>query len=242
MTLQRGQSMVEFAVGAAVLALMLLGTLALAGYHEVDRRGLLAARQVAYLGAWYAGRVPGSELASSLHDDLMTDSGALEPGGHELLVTADGVALDSSMQRPPGMADTATTALLRPLQVVGGFLGRGFDLTVAGLHRGAVRTHLDPLSRLPEPFRSLELDLTARFALLGDAWHAGGPSQVRDRAGGLVPGSRLADLQQVWQPLLAPATLLEPSLRQLCLGIMEPDRLPENRLSAGRTPLATRCP
>ena len=34
---QAGQSMVEFAAGSSVLALLLLGTLALGSYQEADR-------------------------------------------------------------------------------------------------------------------------------------------------------------------------------------------------------------
>jgi hypothetical protein len=46
----------------------------------------------------------------------------------------------------------------------------------------------------------------------------------------------------MWRPLLAPLALLEPSLGDLCFGLIEPDRIPEDRLGAGRTALPRGCP
>jgi hypothetical protein len=65
---------------------------------------------------------------------------------------------------------------------------------------------------------------------------------VRQRAGGLVPTNRLQALNAVWRPLSLPLGILEPSLRKLCFGLIEPDRIPEDRLGSGRTPLPDACP
>ena len=49
---QAGQSMAEFAAGSSVLALLLLGSLALGGFQESDRRLVLSARQAAWQQSW----------------------------------------------------------------------------------------------------------------------------------------------------------------------------------------------
>jgi hypothetical protein len=101
---------------------------------------------------------------------------------------------------------------------------------------------LAPRGNLPRPFRDLELKLHAPYALLSDAWHSADASHVRQRTAGLVPASRLAQANTIWRPLLAPLRLIEPSIVRLCPGLIEPERLPENRLGPGQSPLPGRCP
>jgi hypothetical protein len=239
---QYGQSMTEFAAGSAVLGLMLLGAVALAGYQEVDRRNALAARQSAWLHSWKPQFSVSEAELDFLHDDLFSDQGVVDASGRHLLVDREDLALQGGSGSPDGVAGASTQILLAPLRVASGFLGSGFDLSSGGLVRGHVRARIEPLARLPEPFRSLELHLQTPFALLGDAWHSGSVRQVRSRAGGLVPASRLAALNALWQPLSVPLGILEPSLRELCFGLIEPDRIPEDRLGPGRTPSPRDCP
>jgi hypothetical protein len=239
---QQGQSMTEFAVGAAVLSLLLLGTLALAGYQEVDRRLVIAARKSAWEQSWAAVTDPVGASPSSLHREFFDDSGVLEPTGRQLLVEEDDLNLQHGRREPTGIAGTTADVMLAPLRVASGFLGAGFDLSGRGLHEGSVRATVGPLARMPAPFDELELQLRAPYGLLGDAWHAAGLQHVMRRAGGLVPTGPLAALNAIWQPLSVPLGVLEPSLGQLCFGLIEPDRVPEDRLGPGRTPLPRGCP
>jgi hypothetical protein len=128
------------------------------------------------------------------------------------------------------------------LRVAGGFLGGNFDLSADGLLDGSISVDIAPDPYLPAPFDGMEVQLRQPFALLTDAWNASGASHVRSRTAGLVPTTTLSGLQTLWRPLLAPLALIEPSLAQLCLGMVEADRVPNDRLSAGRTPLPGRCP
>lgn len=237
---ESGQSMTEFAVSAASLALLVLGTLTLSAYQEVDRRGLMAARELAYRGTWRDAlpfEIP------SLHRSYLADSAARDPFGRQPLAQIADLRVTSSVRDPDGLAGTATGLLLTPLRVSSGFLGADFDLRGDTLLEGQVQIQLPARAGLPEPFSGLDVSLNAPFALLGDAWNASGIRHVAQRAGGLVPSGRLADLRNVWRPLLAPLTLLEPSLGQFCPGLIEGDRIPENRLGSGSTPLpGGRCP
>jgi hypothetical protein len=242
MNREAGQSMVEFAVGASALSLLLLGTLTLGGYQEADRRGVLAARQAAWQESWSPGTPDTGAQATLLHQNFLSDNAVHDPTGRELLVAEDDLVLEAGRRAPVGVAGGAAQVLLLPLRTVSGFLGSGFDLAEGGLVHGSLRARIAPLPHLPAPFDALEIQLHAPYALLGDAWHAGGTAQVRARAGGLVPASRLTALNAIWQPLSVPIGIVEPSLRRLCFGLIEPDRIPEDRLGAGYTPLPGGCP
>jgi hypothetical protein len=233
--------MTEFAVAASALALMLLGSLAIAGYQEADRRTVLAARRAAWQESWRPGSASNEAGVESMHRELFMDTGTREPTGREPLVGQGELTVDAARRQPSGIAGGTVELLLSPLRVASGFLGSGFDLTEGGLVAGEVRAHIQPIGHMPAPFDELDLQLKVPFALLGDAWHAGGPSHVRLRASGLVPTGRLDAVNRIWQPLSVPVGILEPSLRELCLGVIEPDRIPEDRLGAGRTPQAGAC-
>jgi hypothetical protein len=234
--------MTEFAVGAAALSLLLLGSVTLAGYQEVQRRTAISAREIAFRSAWSAG---GGDLGFALQTAAQRQ--ILEPGLTETTagnryVSPAGIGVTSAAQQAPGLAGTATQLLLDPLQVAGGFLGGGFDLPAGRYTAGTITVDVPQQPDLPEPFRSLSLQFRQPFALQTDAWNAASVHQVRSRAAGLVPSAALSGLQSLWRPLLAPLTLIEPSLGDLCLGLIEPDRIPEDRLGAGRTTLPTGCP
>jgi hypothetical protein len=230
---QSGQSMAEFAVCAAVLSLLLLGTATLSGYQEVQRRSIVAARQAAFEGGWLDGRTSMSSLSNHLAVLHFDDPALVDATGQSRLLDAVDVRVSGDTAPVPGQAAIATNFLLTPLRVAGGFLGGGFDLDARGFRAGAVTARINGDDHLPPPFHDLQLRFDQRYALLTDAWNAANPAHVARRVGGLVPAHALGSLSTLWQGLLAPVSLLEPSLQQLCLGVIEPDRIPEDRLDAG---------
>jgi hypothetical protein len=242
MNRQRGQSMTEFAIGMVAVALLLLGSITIAGLQKVQRRMAIAARQAAFQGAWMAPAADRAALLQPATGALFDDPGLTDAVGRDPYIRPADVVVTAAMSAPPGMARTATQVLIAPLQLAGGFLGGEFDLTSNGLLSGMISVEIKPTAYRPEPFDVLTVPLHQPFVLLTDAWNAGGTAQVRSRTAGLVPTSALSRMQTLWQPLLAPLSLIEPSLSRLCLGIIEPDRVPEDRLGAGRSPLPGRCP
>jgi hypothetical protein len=228
-----GQALVEFAVGLAAFVLLGLGTATLAGYQEVQRRSIIAARQVAFDAIWRQGRAlsrPVVERSYTLH---LEDPGLRDATGRSRLLTQQDFQVEGSRQSTPGVAATAVHSLVDPLAVVGGFLGGEFDLAADGYARGAVSVHLRPLASLPAPFDQMDIQLSQPYALLGDAWNASGSPQVRRRTSGLVPTQSLAALSGLWRGLAAPIGVFEPSLRDLCLGLIEPEGIPTDRLGPG---------
>lgn len=239
---QAGQSMAEFAVAASGLSLLLLGTLAIGGYQEVDRRGVLASRQSAWLQGWSPQGVDATALSGTFHRELFADGGVRDPSGRRLLVAEQDLQVDVERSMPGGLAGTTARTMRLPLRVAGGLLGAPFDLDERGMVQGVVHARIAPVEALPAPFDALELQLHASTVLLDDPWHAAGVEHVGRRVGGLVPLARLRALNAIWRPLSIPLGIFEPSLRQLCLGLIEPDRIPEDRLGPGSTPLPADCP
>lgn len=231
---QSGQSMTEFAVCAALLSLVLLGTVTIGGYQEVQRRTIVASRQAAFEGGWLADRSSAQSLSSRLATLHFDDPALIDATGRSREVDADKIRVTSSSESVPGQGAIATNFLLTPLRVAGGFLGGGFDLDERGFRTGTVSAQISPNPHLPSPFTDLRLQFDQRYALLTDAWNAANPRHVARRAGGLVPTRALTSMSGLWQSLLAPVSLLEPSLRQLCLGVIEPDRIPADRLEPGQ--------
>lgn len=238
----RGQSMVEFAVAMTVMSLLLLGTVTLAQYQQVERHTLLAAREMSFAGGWAGMQAGAGTSATRLHEVLFTQAGVREPLRGDVLVADEDLRVENATARLQGLAAQSAEAMVVPLRVAGGWLGRGFDLTTATYSRGSVRARIAPLSQLPAPFDGLDLSLEQPFAIVGDAWHAGGSGQVTGRAGALVPTTALAGIRQLWQPLSAALSVVEPSIAEWCPGLIEADRIPEDRLGVGTTPLPRGCP
>lgn len=234
--------MTEFAVGLASLALMLLGTITIAGYQEVQRRTSIAARQAAFQVAWTGTRRVATDVVRESAESQLTGNDLTDAVGRNRYVDSPDINPSAVMQPTPGSARLAANTIVAPLHAASGFLGADFDLSADGYLEVSIGVRIAADPALPAPFNNIAVESRYPFSLMTDAWNASGSGQVRSRTAGLVPTSALANLRALWQPLLVPLSLIEPSLTRLCLGIIEADRIPEDRLSAGRTTLPGRCP
>jgi hypothetical protein len=120
--------------------------------------------------------------------------------------------------------------IAQPLSGSTGTVGGSVDLNRAGFHDVRVEVRLPAMRGAPRPFSDLELRLDERVAVLTENWNAAGPGQVSARARGLVPSARLTRLTSPLRTLAAPLRLIEPALANLCVGLIEPDRIPRTRL------------
>ncbi|MEY4761408.1 MAG: hypothetical protein RLZZ200_1264 [Pseudomonadota bacterium] len=232
MNRQRGQAVVEFAVSAAVFALMLLGTVWIFRLHDIQRQAILSARAAAFTESWMHGRESADAAQLRLRQVHFEQAGWLDPTGNEPMPGSEqAVVLRLSQRSPPGTAPAAVDVAMAPLRAVGSFLGDGFELPMNRQATALVEVGIDPVKRLPEPLSSLGLRLTERYSVLGDTWAAGGPAEVVRRSAALVPASILRAPGQWLAPLLLPLSLFEPAVKRLCLGLIEPDRVPRDRLS-----------
>jgi hypothetical protein len=239
---QRGQSLVEFAAGSSALVLLLLGVITLSGFQEVQRRGISAARQLAFEAVSRTESVRNSVNTDNAFAHHFNDEGIQDAVGRARYVREQDIEVLHQAGRPPGLADDATTLLMAPLRVGSTLMQARLDLETGGYLTGDVVLRLAPHQWLPEPFRDLDLLLHQPYAILSDAWNAAGPTHVKERTTGLVPTQRLESVAEYWQALADPLTLLEPSIDKLCLGIIEPEEIPEDRLGPVRANMRGRRP
>jgi hypothetical protein len=236
-----GQSMAEFAAGVALLGMLMLGCISIGSLQEVQRRAIVGAREAAFQRLWLAHASDNGSLRQQLANEHFADAGLINATGTAMLLQPVDVDLTATQSSAPGRGSAAVDFLFRPLRAADGFLGGAFDLRDSGYQTGVISTHLDGASRMPPPFDRLVLRFDQPYGLLGDDWSASGPSQVRHRASGLVPTHLLTPLSNLWRPLSVPLSLFEPSLRELCIGLIEPDRVPEDRLDPGPTQRPASC-
>ena len=230
MRAQFGQSLVEFAIGSAALLLLLLGVITLSGFQEVERRGSGAARMVAFESAWQPLGASPQESSQRVFAQHYDDSALLDAVGRARYVMPGDVSVSRGSGPAPGLAAEATTLLLAPLRASEAFVGGNIDLESGGYVSGHVAAHLAPHRWLPEPFDSLDLSLQQQYAILTDSWNGSGPRHVRERTASLIPTQSLSSITAIWRGLAAPLSIVEPSIDKLCLGLIEPDAIPEDRL------------
>jgi hypothetical protein len=239
---QRGQSLVEFAAGTSALVLLLLGVITLSGFQEVQRRGISATRQLAFEAVSWSGPVRDEVNAEHAFAHHFDDGGMQDAVGRARYVGEEDVEVSQQAGRPPGLADHATTLLMAPLRVGSTLMQARLDLETGGYVTGELVLRLAPHQWLPEPFRDLDLLLRQPYAILSDAWNAAGPPHVKERTAGLVPTQRLESVAGHWQNVTGPLTVLEPSIDKLCLGIIEPEEIPEDRLGPVQANMRGRRP
>jgi hypothetical protein len=129
--------MAEFAAGMAVLALMLLGSITIAGFQEVQRRMAIAARQATFQGMWMGTRDDRSAVAGRAAEYQLDDPAVVDAFGYPYVDASD-ISVSTSMQSAHGRAQVAARALVEPLRVTSGFLGGDFDLSPDGLLTGTI--------------------------------------------------------------------------------------------------------
>lgn len=234
MTSSRGQALVEFCVMVGVFVALGIGLQMVAGWQRAQRNAVLAAREAAFSSVW---QLPSSDAATraqravALHFDGVLGQA---PGQGESLVDHDrGISVRGD---PLALGDTASglmRQLMQPVQAAAGWMAARLELQPGGLQQSRVEVTLASLSRLPAPWSDPGPVLVEQAAVLGDNWAATGPDQVRQRSAGLVPSHALAAPLQALRPLLWPARVLEPSLGQLCIGLIEPERVPADRVAGG---------
>ena len=179
---------------------------------------------------WRSGRMATTAPDEAIFRTHFNDDGFVRPVPASQWIAPADVSVADSEQAAPGHASTAATLLLAPLQAAGGFLGSAFDLSDAGYRTVTVSADLPASRSLPDPFPALELTLAEPMTILSDAWNASGSTHVLQRTGGLVPTQALASLSEGWRPLATALAIVEPGINELCLGLIEPEGVPEDRL------------
>lgn len=227
-----GQSLVEFAVAVTALAVLPLGMVLIAQVHDLQMRAIQAARHAAFDSTWWRERRSVNDAQELLRERLFADVAWKDPWGEDDLIAASqDVTLHTEVQEPPGRAPAVTRFILRPLVAISGFLGERFDVDQHGFHTSTVAVAIRNQPLLPPPLDALGIQLRERASILGDPWSAAGPAHVVRRVSGLVPTSMGAETRALLDPLTATVALIEPAVRRLCWGRIDPEQVPADRLA-----------
>jgi hypothetical protein len=223
-----GQAMAEFAVAVGVLVTLLLCMPVLGRYHELQMASIQAARRAAFEGSWRASP-SGNTDPGSIRNALFPDV------GDSAQIIAERLRVHVTTSGEPGVAGSSTRALLAPFGLTRA-IGAGFDLHEPVMYTASVTVALSRPPQLPDPFAQTPIEFNERYVLAGGDWASSGPGQVESRAGGLVPTRATTALRPLLKLTTTLLSVLEPSLRELCLGQVDPEHVPGDRLGAGADP------
>ncbi len=219
----RGQALAEFALAMGVLVTLLAGLPLIGRYHELQLATIEGARRLAFESAWLGAGASRPGIEATRAALFPAVSGSDQP-------VAERFGVRYARSATPALAGQATRALLAPFTAVARTVP-GFDLRDSGLSHAELTVALSRPAELPEPFAAIPIELHGSYALLGDGWGSFGPGQVARRAGSLVfthAAHSLHALTALGSGLLS---IIEPAFRQFCLGYIDPERVPADRVS-----------
>ena len=212
----RGQAMVESLAATLVLTPLLLVVVQLSTLQSAEQAAVGAARAAALAAHHGLDAATGPLSSERIHSLFFAD------------VAADAsVATGAARQAPSAeLAEDIALAIIVPAQVV----GTG-DLELARSRAISARVSVDaPLiyeAIMPAAERAR---VSAGLPLMVDDWDADGAAEVWRRTAALSTTGRIAAWRGPLTTLATPMRLLEPAMERLCLGRIDPDIVPEDRL------------
>lgn len=230
-----GQALVEFVVAAAFLLPLFFAVVIVGRLQDVRSATVQAARY----GAFAQALTPASsdQIQSEIRARFYAANSHWQDPSRRATPLVHGpedVTLRVRNAAPPGLAQRGMSTAVSAIDGVQRLTAGRFDLERRGFHAADVEVRLAPVPLLVE-FGAPPVTLRAHATVLGRDWAAAGPAQAATRTAALAP---TASLQRV-RPLLTPLTwalaLLEPAIRDLCLGRADPELVPLDRLGAAGT-------
>ena len=212
----RGQAIVESLAATLVLTPLLLAVVQLSALQTAEQATVGAARAAALAAHHGLDGAAGPLSSERIRGMFFADPEA----GAE-------VGTGASPQAPSAeLAEDIALALIVPAQVVG-----AGDLDLARSRAIASRVSVE----VPQVFEADISDMprprvSSGLPLMLDDWDAESASAVWGRTAALSATGRIAAWRGPLTTLAAPMRLLEPAVERLCLGRIDPDIVPEDRL------------
>jgi hypothetical protein len=242
-----GQAMIEFLVSAAALVPLLVGVVIIGRLQDLRSHAQQSARYGAYARAF---GTPIAETQSQIRTRFFGDPNTTvrerdardgtrvdttanahwrEPlrNVRALVSNAEDVVLVAAERAPAGRAGGLLETMAATADRVSSVSGGRFDVERRGYHEIAVRVRLADLS---PAIGSGPLTLEARASVFGGDWSAGGPAQTAARATALAPATLIRRIRPVLAPIDWALAALEPAFRELCLGRVDAELVPADRL------------
>jgi hypothetical protein len=213
----RGQAMVESLAATLMLTPLLLAVVQLSALQAAEQATVGAARAAALAAHHGLDGAAGPLSSERIRGMFFADP---EAGGE--------VGKGASRQTPSAdLAEDIALAMIVPAQVVG-----AGDLDLARSRAIASRASVEVTqvfeANMPDMPRPR---VSAGLPLMLDDWEADSASAVWRRTAALSSTGRIAAWRGPLTTLAAPMRLLEPAVERLCLGRIDPDIVPEDRLS-----------
>lgn len=208
--------MVESLVATLVLAPLLFAIVQLSALQRAEQAALGAARAAAF-AAHQGVDGPGGPLSAAQLRSLYFPDEAMS------------AAVVTDAARQPDAAEQAediAMALIVPALAVGAG-DPGYPRSRAVLARAWVTV---PSTSFTSSGDDAGHRIDAGLPLMLDDWDADGVTDVWRRTAALSTTGRIAAWRAPLSALAAPVRLFEPSAAQLCLGRIDPDIVPDDRL------------
>ena len=248
-----GQALVEALAAALLLVPLWLAVYYISRWHDLQFATIAAARYAALASFVGAGRDDPQRIARetrhrvfSRAEDRFAAGGGGEPADIGDLPQWRSHADDSpllDLRQGPQVAvmnspqpavleqrEEQAFALIAPARAVG---SGAFDLQRSAARSAVARLEVGPVLAMAAPLSAQRLVLTESLSLLVDPWAASGRSMVLRRIDSLSPAGQLREWVAPLQPLFWAIEQIEPAAARLCLGRVEPDLVPVDRLSGG---------
>jgi hypothetical protein len=209
----RGQALIETIVAVLLLVPLLIAT--------ID----LWRRQAAIQSVQSSARAG----VLAFHHGVDVEAYAARPDGR---VSGSEVTVIATPQ--PSAAQTAEEwafGLLVPAQVIG--VGQ-FDLARDQARNARSTARLSEGHALQWLRAGPSPTFQAELSILVDDWQADNAETVRRRTAALSSAGRIAEWRTPLELMAAPMRLFEPAVARLCLGRIEPDIVPTDRLTGSR--------
>jgi hypothetical protein len=217
----RGQALIETLVSVLFLTPLFLCTAYLVDFHRASHASGIAAREIALASLHAAdGNVD--------HDDLQAIRDLSIPSS-ELTGTRLPVWLEHSEANDVASSvERAGDLLLAPVRLSG---SGDFDVPRWQQRRASTGVSMGSLTVIGVPF-DLPVELRSNVIFFSGHGVSGGVAQVRDRTAALSVAGTLATAAQPIEAIASVASVIEPALHQLCIGRINPDIVPADRLPA----------
>ena len=231
----RGQALLETLLVAMLAVPLLLGTLFLFELQAAQQATLAAARQALFQHHYARGTISAEEAASDArreHLESLFASGLGAASGAQVSLSA--VVPPPSIQQIEDIAFT----LLEPARALG---AGSFDLARASAMHATARIEVTSPASLQLVLDQPRITLEESLSSLHDDGFAISREAAADRVAGLAVTGALREWTEPMRAVTGAIALLEPAFAKLCIGRIDIDVVPADRLQgAAATDLRNR--
>lgn len=253
---QRGQAIAEIVAIVGVSVMLMLGIWYLGKFHDIQAATINAARYAAWeRTAQGTGQLSEADLANQVRARLFTwRTTAFQDADGRTAASRDNnrpanwqehedneslIESSNDIQvstRSTGLPGTVQAAMTQALSTISGLLSAvtgGERLPAGGMMSATVRVRIDDVDSLPELWNTWNINLTETSAVVVEGWDASGPQQAAERSRSYVLLGALGEAEVILEPLTTIMSLVEPDFRELELGNICPDIVPQDRVQGG---------